>query len=107
MGAVYGIPNMKLDKEIVQRRVDLLAEEGVAFVTNTQIGKDVSGQRLLDEFDAIVLCTGATRPRDLPCSISSRGICIVGPPAPSSSMFSLLACACTRSRAATLRSSIR
>jgi glutamate synthase (NADPH/NADH) small chain len=63
---MYGIPNMKLDKSIVQRRIDLMAEAGVDFVTNTAIGKDVSGQQLLDDFDAVVLCTGATRPRDLP-----------------------------------------
>ncbi len=62
---MYGIPNMKLDKKVVQRRVDLLAEEGVTFVTSIEIGQDVSGKQLLDEFDAVVLCTGATRPRDL------------------------------------------
>ena len=63
---MYGIPNMKLDKSIVQRRIGLMAEAGIEFVTNTAIGKDVSGQQLLDDFDAVVLCTGATRPRDLP-----------------------------------------
>jgi glutamate synthase (NADPH/NADH) small chain len=63
---MYGIPNMKLDKTIVQRRVDLLAAEGVTFVTNTAIGKDLPAQRLIDEFDAVVLCCGATKPRDLP-----------------------------------------
>jgi glutamate synthase (NADPH/NADH) small chain len=63
---MYGIPNMKLDKQIVQRRVDLMAEEGVRFVTDTEIGRDISGTQLLDDFDAVVLCTGATRPRDLP-----------------------------------------
>ena len=63
---MYGIPNMKLDKSIVQRRIDLMSEAGVEFVTSTAIGKDVSGQQLLDDFDAVVLCTGATRPRDLP-----------------------------------------
>jgi glutamate synthase (NADPH/NADH) small chain len=62
---MYGIPNMKLDKDIVQRRVDLLAAEGVTFVTNCEIGKSISAQQLRDEFDAIVLCCGATKPRDL------------------------------------------
>jgi glutamate synthase (NADPH/NADH) small chain len=62
---VYGIPNMKLDKRVVQRRVDLMAEEGVRFVTNTEIGKDVPGAELRQSFDAIVLCAGATKPRDL------------------------------------------
>lgn len=63
---MYGIPNMKLQKEIVQRRVDLLAEEGIVFVTNTEIGKDISAEKLQQDFDAIVLCVGATVPRDLP-----------------------------------------
>ena len=63
---VYGIPNMKLDKAVVQRRVDLMAAEGVEFVTNTEVGKSLSAAQLREEFDAIVLCGGATRPRDLP-----------------------------------------
>ncbi|MEX1098067.1 MAG: glutamate synthase subunit beta [Planctomycetales bacterium] len=63
---MYGIPNMKLDKSLVQRRVDLLAGEGVEFMTNSAIGADLPVERLQREFDAIVLCTGATRPRDLP-----------------------------------------
>ena len=63
---MYGIPNMKLDKAQVQRRVDLLAKEGVLFKTNTDVGKDISAQQLMADFDAIVLCTGATKGRDLP-----------------------------------------
>jgi glutamate synthase (NADPH/NADH) small chain len=63
---MYGIPNMKLDKTIVQRRIDLLAKEGVTFITNIEIGKDVPATRLREEFDAVVLCCGATQPRDLP-----------------------------------------
>ena len=63
---MYGIPNMKLDKAIVQRRVDLLAAEGVDFVTNTDVGSDYAADRLLHEFEAVVLCGGASRPRDLP-----------------------------------------
>ncbi|MGP0584942.1 glutamate synthase subunit beta [Paenibacillus timonensis] len=61
---MYGIPTMKLDKSVVQRRVDLLAAEGVKFVTNTEIGKDIQAQQLVDEFDAVVLCGGATKPRE-------------------------------------------
>jgi len=61
---VYGIPTMKLDKAVVQRRVDLLAAEGVKFVTNTEIGKDIKAQQLVDEYDAVVLCGGATKPRE-------------------------------------------
>ena len=62
---MYGIPNMKLDKAIVQRRVDLLVAEGVNFVVNTDVGRDYASDRLLHEFDAVVLCGGASRPRDL------------------------------------------
>ncbi len=62
---MYGIPNMKLDKlNVVQRRVDLMAEEGVTFVTHCEIGKDREATKLLDEFDAVVLCCGATQPND-------------------------------------------
>jgi glutamate synthase (NADPH) small chain len=63
---MYGIPNMKLDKKHVQRRVDILAAEGVKFVTSTEIGKDITAEQLKNNFDAVILCTGATRPRDLP-----------------------------------------
>ncbi len=63
---MYGIPNMKLDKSVVQRRVDLMAQEGVTFVTNTEVGKNYPAKKLLEEFDATVLCAGATKPRDLP-----------------------------------------
>ncbi|HXV18749.1 MAG TPA: glutamate synthase subunit beta [Candidatus Omnitrophota bacterium] len=63
---MYGIPNMKLDKKIVQRRVDLLEKEGIKFVTNTEVGKNYPADKLLKEFDASVLCGGATKPRDLP-----------------------------------------
>ena len=63
---MYGIPNMKLDKKVVQRRIDLMAAEGVKFVPNAHVGVDVSAAKLKTEFDAIVICTGATKPRDLP-----------------------------------------
>ncbi|MEB4590139.1 glutamate synthase subunit beta [Candidatus Thiothrix sp. Deng01] len=64
---MYGIPNMKLDKqEVVQRRVDLMAAEGVQFITNVEVGKDISAETLRSDFDAVVLCAGATQPRDLP-----------------------------------------
>ena len=63
---MYGIPNMKLDKRVVQRRIDVMTAEGVEFVTNTEIGKNLPAPKLIDEFDAVVLCTGATKPRDLP-----------------------------------------
>jgi glutamate synthase (NADPH/NADH) small chain len=63
---MYGIPNMKLDKrEVVLRRIRLLEQEGVKFVTNTEIGKNYPARQLLEDFHAVVLATGATRPRDL------------------------------------------
>jgi glutamate synthase (NADPH/NADH) small chain len=63
---MYGIPNMKLDKQIVQRRVRMLADEGIEFITSCEVGKDYPARKLLEEFDAVVLCGGATSPRDLP-----------------------------------------
>jgi len=66
---MYGIPNMKLDKqEVVERRVKLMEDEGVEFRCSVAIGadEDWTVQRLRDEFDAVVLCCGATKPRDLP-----------------------------------------
>ena len=62
---MYGIPNMKLDKNIVQRRIDLLTAEGIEFVTNCEIGTTIAAKDLINDFDAIVLCCGATQPRDL------------------------------------------
>ncbi len=63
---MYGIPNMKLDKGIVQRRVNLMADSGVRFITGTEVGKHVEARRLRNDYDAIVLCIGATKARDLP-----------------------------------------
>ena len=63
---MYGIPNMKLDKKlVVERRIDLMRAEGVIFMESTEVGVDYPADKLLEEFDAVVLCTGATRPRDL------------------------------------------
>ena len=62
----YGIPNMKLDKDdIVQRRVDILAAEGIEFVTNANVGQSYPVEKLRQDFDAVVLCCGATQARDL------------------------------------------
>jgi glutamate synthase (NADPH) small chain len=64
---MYGIPNMKLEKEqIVLRRLKLLEAEGVVFKCNVEVGKDLATADLLAGYDAVVLCTGATKPRDLP-----------------------------------------
>ena len=62
---MYGIPNMKLDKSIVDRRIDLMRQSGVKFVTDTDVGRDVDPAKLRQEFDALLLTTGATKPRDL------------------------------------------
>jgi glutamate synthase (NADPH/NADH) small chain len=88
---MYGIPNMKLDKRIVQRRVDLMAAEGVEFVTSCEVGKDVClqigdcGFRIEESnpqsancnpklFDAVVLCGGATKPNDFFTKTEGRGL---------------------------------
>ena len=63
---MYGIPNMKLSKDTVDRRVDLLRSEGIEFVTNADIGKNIDVHELRSNFDALALCVGATMPRDLP-----------------------------------------
>ena len=62
---MYGIPNMKLDKGIVERRIKLLEAEGIEFLTGTAVGRDVEPGKLSAEYDAVVLATGSTVPRDL------------------------------------------
>lgn len=62
---MYGIPNMKLEKTVVQRRTGLMAAEGVEFRTGVDVGRDLSPQELLEGYDAVVLCCGAGKPRDL------------------------------------------
>lgn len=62
---MYGIPNPHLDKDVVQRRVDILAEEGISFKTGIEVGKDIPANQLVDDYDSVVICTGATKPRDL------------------------------------------
>ncbi|MBQ1992859.1 MAG: glutamate synthase subunit beta [Lachnospiraceae bacterium] len=62
---MYGIPNMKLEKHIIERKVNIMKEEGITFVTNADIGKDIKSKKLLDEFDRVVLCCGSSNPRDI------------------------------------------
>ena len=62
---MYGIPNMKLDKGVVERRIDLMRRSGVEFVTNADVGRGIDPAKLRAEFDALLLATGATKPRDL------------------------------------------
>jgi len=61
----YGVPEFRLDRSLIDRRVEQLREEGVAFRTGQTVGRDVSADQLREEFDAVLLATGATRPRDL------------------------------------------
>lgn len=62
---MYGIPNMKLEKQIVERKVKIMEEEGVSFVTETNVGKDIKADKLLHDFDRVVLACGASNPRDI------------------------------------------
>ena len=71
----YGIPNFKLDKKVIDRRLNQLVEEGVLFRTNTEIGKDVSGEELMRNYDAVCLAVGAGKPRDItPVGRDLKGI---------------------------------
>ena len=62
---LYGIPNMKLEKRIIDRKIDVMKAEGITFVTNTDIGKDIKPAKLLADFDRVVLCCGSSNPRDI------------------------------------------
>ena len=62
---MFGIPNMKLDKTVVERRIALMEAEGVTFRTGVNVGVDITAQALLEEYDAVVLCCGSKTPRDL------------------------------------------
>lgn len=62
---MYGIPNMKLDKKIVERRVKLMKKQGVEFVTNSNINTKAKAKKILEEFDAVVLCVGSKKPRSI------------------------------------------
>jgi len=69
---MYGIPNMKLDKGVVDRRVELMRQSGVELVTDADVGRNVDPAKLREEFDALLLATGATKPRDL--DVPGRGL---------------------------------
>lgn len=62
---MYGIPNMKLEKWVIDRRIDIMKEEGVAFITNANVGKEIKPTKLLKEYDRIILACGAKNPRDI------------------------------------------
>ena len=61
----YGIPNMKLDKRVIDRRIKLMEESGIKFKYNTDVGKDLKADKLLKEFDRVILACGASNPRDI------------------------------------------
>ncbi|MDE6421605.1 MAG: glutamate synthase subunit beta, partial [Lachnospiraceae bacterium] len=61
----YGIPNMKLEKHIIDRKLKIMEQEGIRFVTNADIGKEVKAQKLMKEYDRVVLACGAANPRDI------------------------------------------
>ncbi len=62
----FGIPDFKLEKWVVERRVELMEQEGISFICNTEVGKDISGEELVKNYDAVVLSGGSTVPRNLP-----------------------------------------
>lgn len=62
----YGIPDFKLEKQVLDRRINLMIEEGVKFQTNVNVGENLPIEQLKDDFDAVLLCGGSTVPRDLP-----------------------------------------
>ena len=62
---MYGIPNMKLEKNIIERRINLMKEEGIEFVFNADVGRSTSAEHILNEYDAIALCCGAKKARRL------------------------------------------
>lgn len=63
---MYGIPSMKLDKEVIERRVKLMEEAGIVFKTDVNVGKDITKEELDEQYDAIIVCTGSQKGRDLP-----------------------------------------
>lgn len=73
---MYGIPNMKLEKRIVERKIEVMEAEGVVFVTNTDVGRDIKPAKLLKEYDRVVLACGASNPRDISVpGRDAKGIC--------------------------------
>lgn len=62
---IYGIPNMKLEKQIVERKIKVMEAEGVTFVTGADVGKEIKADKLLKDFDRVILACGASNPRDL------------------------------------------
>lgn len=73
---MYGIPNMKLEKSVIDRKINIMKEEGVVFMTGVNVGKDVKAGKLLKEYDAVILACGAKNPRDIKVpGRDAKGIC--------------------------------
>ena len=62
---MYGIPNMKLEKDVIERRTEIMQEEGIEFLTEVNVGKDIKVSELLSQYDRVVLACGASNPRDI------------------------------------------
>lgn len=62
---MYGIPNMKLEKRFIERKIDVMKAEGVTFKTSVNVGKDIAAQELYEQYDRVILCCGASNPRDI------------------------------------------
>lgn len=62
---MYGIPNMKLEKDVIERRVDIMKKEGVRFITDADVGRNIDANEIVSQYDAVVLCCGAKNPRDI------------------------------------------
>ncbi len=71
---MYGIPNMKLDKKVIQRKMNIMVEEGIKFVTGVNVGTDISAAEILESYDAVVLCCGSEKPRDLGYDMRVEGV---------------------------------
>ena len=62
---MYGIPNMKLEKQIIERKIKVMEEEGVTFITSCDVGKDIKASKIMSEYDRVILACGASNPRDI------------------------------------------
>ncbi|MDO5522336.1 MAG: glutamate synthase subunit beta, partial [bacterium] len=62
---MYGIPNMKLEKQVIERKVKVMQEEGITFITNANVGKNYKADKIKNEFDSVILACGASNPRDI------------------------------------------
>lgn len=62
---MYGIPNMKLEKQVIDRKIEIMKEEGVTFITDANVGKDVDAKDIIKDYDRVILACGATNPRDI------------------------------------------